>query len=40
MQYDDVQFTKAEPVLHAQNAADLTKGESALRELREKGIEL
>ena len=38
--YCDVQFTKAEPVLHAQNAADLRKSPSALAELREKGIEL
>jgi lactoylglutathione lyase len=38
--YSDVQFTKAQPVLRAQNAADLEKGESALAELREKGIEL
>jgi catechol 2,3-dioxygenase-like lactoylglutathione lyase family enzyme len=38
--YGDVQFTKAEPVLRAQNATDLEKSESALAELREKGIEL
>ena len=38
--YRDVQFTKAQPVLRAQNAADLEKGESALAELRAKGIEL
>jgi lactoylglutathione lyase len=38
--YSDVQFTKAEPVLRAQNATDLVKGESALAELREKGIDL
>jgi catechol 2,3-dioxygenase-like lactoylglutathione lyase family enzyme len=38
--YSDVQFTKAEPVLRAQNATDLEKSESALAELREKGIEL
>ena len=38
--YSEVQFTKAEPVLRAQDAADLTKGASALAELREKGIEL
>jgi catechol 2,3-dioxygenase-like lactoylglutathione lyase family enzyme len=38
--YSDVQFTKAEPVLRAQNAEHLTKSESALAELREKGIEL
>src|SRR5262249_38920293 len=38
--YSDVQFMKAEPVLRAQNAAHLTKSDSALAELREKGIEL
>jgi catechol 2,3-dioxygenase-like lactoylglutathione lyase family enzyme len=36
--YSDVQFTKAEAVLHAQNAADLTKSAAALAELRAKGI--
>jgi catechol 2,3-dioxygenase-like lactoylglutathione lyase family enzyme len=38
--YSDVQFTKTEPVLRAQNAADLEKGEAARAELREKGIDL
>jgi hypothetical protein len=38
--YGEVQFTKAEPVLRAQNAADLEKSEAALAELRDKGIEL
>ena len=38
--YEDVQFTKVEPVLRAQNAADLEKSDAALAELREKGIEL
>jgi len=38
--YSDVQFTKAEAVLLAQNAADLGKSEAALAELRQKGIEL
>ena len=38
--YSDVQFTKAEPVLRAQNAADLEKSEAALAELRAKGIDL
>jgi lactoylglutathione lyase len=38
--YSDVQFTKAEPVLRAQQATDLHKSESALAELREKGIDL
>jgi lactoylglutathione lyase len=37
--YSDVQFTKADSVLRAQNATDLTKSESALAELREKGID-
>jgi catechol 2,3-dioxygenase-like lactoylglutathione lyase family enzyme len=36
--YRDVQFTKAEAVLRAQNAADLEKSEAALAELRDKGI--
>jgi catechol 2,3-dioxygenase-like lactoylglutathione lyase family enzyme len=38
--YSEVQFTKAAPVLRAQNASDLGKGEAALAELRAKGIEL
>jgi catechol 2,3-dioxygenase-like lactoylglutathione lyase family enzyme len=38
--YSEVQFTKAEPVLRAQDALDLEKGEAALAELRAKGIEL
>jgi predicted enzyme related to lactoylglutathione lyase len=38
--YSAVQFTKAGPVLRAQNASDLDKGEPALAELRAKGIEL
>lgn len=38
--YSDVQFMKAEPVLRAQKALHLRKGESALAELREKGIDL
>src|SRR5262245_30155240 len=38
--YGDVQFTKPEPVLRAQNATDLEKSEAALAELRDKGIEL
>jgi catechol 2,3-dioxygenase-like lactoylglutathione lyase family enzyme len=38
--YSDVQFTKAEPVLRAQNAADLTKSAAARAELRAKGIDL
>ncbi len=38
--YSDVQFVKAEPVLRAQNAADLVKSDQALAELRTKGIEL
>jgi hypothetical protein len=36
--YSDVQFMKAEPVLRAQNAVHLRKSDSALAELREKGI--
>jgi catechol 2,3-dioxygenase-like lactoylglutathione lyase family enzyme len=38
--YSDVQFMKVEPVLRAQNASDLEKGEKAIAELREKGIKL
>lgn len=38
--YSDVQFTKVEPVLRAQDASDLGKSERALAELRDKGIEL
>lgn len=38
--YSDVQFMKAEPVLRAQNAEHLEKTDTALSELREKGIEL
>ena len=38
--YSDVQFTKVEPVLRAQGAGDIEKSESALAELREKGIEV
>ena len=37
--YSEVQFTKTEAVLRAQNAADLEKGEAALKELRAKGID-
>jgi lactoylglutathione lyase len=36
--YSDVQFMKADPVLRAQNATHLLKSDSALAELREKGI--
>jgi lactoylglutathione lyase len=38
--YSDVQFTKAEPVLRAQDATDLAKSDSALAELRAKGIDV
>jgi lactoylglutathione lyase len=38
--YSEVQFTKAEPVLRAQNATDLEKSDSALAELRAKGIDV
>jgi lactoylglutathione lyase len=38
--YSEVQFIKTEPVRRALNAADLTKTDSALAELHEKGIEL
>jgi catechol 2,3-dioxygenase-like lactoylglutathione lyase family enzyme len=36
--YRDVQFTKTEALLRAQNAADLEKSQAALAELRAKGI--
>jgi len=38
--YSEVQFMKAEPILRSQNAADLEKGEAALGELRDKGVDL
>jgi lactoylglutathione lyase len=38
--YSDVQFTKVEPVLRAQKAADLEKSDAALAELHEKGIDV
>ena len=38
--YAHVQFTKAAPVLRAQGADDLRKSESAVAELRAKGIEV
>jgi lactoylglutathione lyase len=38
--YSDVQFMKTEPVLRALDAAHLEKSDSALAELREKGIDL
>ncbi len=38
--YSDVQFMKADPVLRAQNATHLIKSDSAVAELRGKGIEL
>jgi lactoylglutathione lyase len=38
--YSDVQFMKSEPVLRALDAAHLEKSDSALAELREKGIDL
>ena len=38
--YSEVQFTKTAPVLRAQDAGDLEKGEAALAELRAKGIDL
>jgi len=38
--YDEVQYVKADPVLRAQGADDLRKGEAALAELRAKGVDL
>jgi hypothetical protein len=36
--YRDIQFTKAPPVLRAMGLDGLEKSDSAKRELREKGI--
>jgi catechol 2,3-dioxygenase-like lactoylglutathione lyase family enzyme len=38
VEYSDVQFTKAPPVLEGMGLADLAKSESAQRELRDKGL--
>jgi lactoylglutathione lyase len=38
VQYSDIQFTKASPVLSGMGLEDLDKSEAALRELREKGL--
>ena len=38
VEYSDVQFTKAPPVLEGMGLADLGKSESARRELRDKGL--
>ncbi len=38
VEYRDIQFAKAPPVLEAMGLGDLEKSESALAELREKGI--
>jgi catechol 2,3-dioxygenase-like lactoylglutathione lyase family enzyme len=38
VQYSDVQFTKPQPVLEGMELAGLGKSESALEELREKGL--
>jgi lactoylglutathione lyase len=38
VQYSEVQFTKAPPVLQGMDLARLGKSESAKRELREKGL--
>jgi catechol 2,3-dioxygenase-like lactoylglutathione lyase family enzyme len=39
VQYSDIQFSKAPPVLWGMGLEGLSKSESALRELREKGLE-
>ena len=36
--YRDIQFTKTEEILHGMGLEDLEKSESALKELREKGL--
>jgi catechol 2,3-dioxygenase-like lactoylglutathione lyase family enzyme len=38
VQYSEIQFTKAPPVLAGMGLEGLEKSESALRELREKGL--
>jgi catechol 2,3-dioxygenase-like lactoylglutathione lyase family enzyme len=38
VQYSDIQFTKAPPVLHGMGLDELGKSDAALRELREKGL--
>jgi catechol 2,3-dioxygenase-like lactoylglutathione lyase family enzyme len=38
VQYSEIQFTKTPPVLAGMGLAGLEKSESALRELREKGL--
>ena len=38
VQYSDIQFTKAPPVLSGMGLEGLDKSEAALRELREKGL--
>jgi catechol 2,3-dioxygenase-like lactoylglutathione lyase family enzyme len=40
VEYRDVQFTKADPVLEAMGLADLKKSESAREELRAKGVDV
>ena len=39
VEYGDIQFTKAPGVLHGMGLDDLEKSPSALRELREKGLD-
>jgi lactoylglutathione lyase len=39
VQYSDIQFSKAAPVLRGMGLKELGKSEAALRELREKGLE-
>jgi catechol 2,3-dioxygenase-like lactoylglutathione lyase family enzyme len=40
VEYGDIQFTKTDAVLDAMGAAGLEKSESALEELREKGVDV
>jgi lactoylglutathione lyase len=40
VEYGDVQFTKADPVLEAMGLGDLKKSESAREELRAKGVDV
>ena len=40
VQYSEIQFLKAQPVLHAMGLDDLEKSGSAIDELRQKGVDL
>ena len=40
VQYSEIQFLKAQPVLEAMGMDDLEKSETALEELRQKGVDV